>query len=51
MRDDLDAFDEPMDDLDLLGDDLDFDGPAMADELSSLPKTRRCLRAISPTWG
>lgn len=38
MRDDLDAFDEPMDDLDLLGDDLDFDGPAMADELSSLPQ-------------
>lgn len=38
MRDDLDAFDEPMDDLDLLGDDLDFDGPAMADELSLLPQ-------------
>lgn len=38
MRDDLDAFDEPMDDLDLLGDDLDFDGPAMADELPSLPQ-------------
>lgn len=37
MRDELDVFDEPLDDLDLLNDDLDFDGQNMVDELSTTP--------------